>query len=533
MRWWMCLACLLGCSEELIEQDISPPHESDVDAWVVDAWAAPDAVPDPDDGVPPPDGGPDDMAATDAQGIVYLDGRVDAAPLPADAALPPDDAGPRPDTAPPPAVDCSAIAARGYPVCAERADACEVVFEDGAGCTAVCALAGLGCAEALENVDDMCAADRDRPAIDCDSGHQSDYCVCAGPADPNVDPPPMGDRFERLLAERVGFGRNARGGDPDRVYRVTNRRDAGNGSLRAALEDDTPWWIVFDVDGTIVLDDDIRIRSRKTIDGRGRDVTIDGTLRVDRTRHVIVSDVKMTRSIRGGENMCDQDGDGILITGRGGADPGDFESRDIWINHVEFFDGGDGLLDIRGGSNITVSWCRFHTHKKASLAWRDSEGDGTPGMHMTWHHNHFDGTSVRNPRFHYGWAHMFNNVWDEWWQYGAASYDGARMLTERNVFAPAADCNAIEMLMPCVDQNPCGDDNDLFVNRQIAVQTDGEDNAVGYARSVEDLLLGNAVIQVRSPERVPDPGYAYRAEVADMDLAERVRAGAGPRVNWR
>lgn len=68
----------------------------------------------------------------------------------------------------------------------------------------------------------------------------TDYCEC-GPVvgehpDAGMTGTPVEEdctrypyRAETLLAEREGFGRNARGGDPSRVYRVT----ASVGSTRA------------------------------------------------------------------------------------------------------------------------------------------------------------------------------------------------------------------------------------------------------------------------------------------------------------
>lgn len=529
MRAWMLVAVVLaGCSEATNEDFVvdrggpAPDAAGGADA----APPTPDAV-GPDAHVPARDAAPpvadaatsNADAGRDADAALADAAPTDAAPIPeADAAAPP--------------VDCAPIAAAGHTVCAATPTGCEAVFDDRSGCTAVCARAGLACAGAFEDVPDACAPDEARPPVACDSGHQSDYCVCAGPAvDP--PPPPAGDRFASLLAERQGFGASARGGDPGRVYRVTTLRDGGAGSLRAALEDATPWWIVFEVDGRITWDAEVRLGGRKTVDGRGRAVVVDGTWRLQGIRDVIIADVSITRSIRRGEEACGQDGDGLLIRGPGGAAPGDFTTRDIWIHHCELFDGGDGLLDIRGGTDITISWSHFHTHKKVTLAWQDAGGQPAGGMRVTWHHNHFDRTTVRNPRFHYGIAHLYNNVWDAWWQYGASSYDGARMLTEANVFAPADDCVGIPGVLPCDDMNPCGDDGDWAVNRQLAVVSAGEGNAPGFVRSVGDVVGGQGVIQVNGPERVPDPPYAAPVEAAGEALAARVRAGAGPRVDWR
>jgi len=290
---------------------------------------------------------------------------------------------------------------------------------------------------------------------------------------------------------------------------------------------------VFAVDGFIRWDTDVRVESNKTVDGRGRDITVDGTWRLEDVHDVIISDLTLTRSIREGEQACEQDGDVIDIRGAGGSIPSDFTSHDIWIHHIEFRDGGDGLLDIRGGTNITISWSRFLDHKKVSLAWQDTDGQPTPGMQVTWHHNHFDHTTVRNPRFHYGRAHYVNNFVDEWWQSGAASYDEAQFFSEANVYLAADDCYGIPGVSPCEDANPCAVNNDWFVDRSLAVVHAGS-SAPGYIKSVGDLLLNGAEVQSRNAAAVFDPAdtYSMVVEPATEQLAEVIEAEAGPRYSW-
>jgi pectate lyase len=156
-------------------------------------------------------------------------------------------------------------------------------------------------------------------------------------------------------------------------------------------------------------------------------------------------------------------------------------------------------------------------------------------MRVTWHHNHFDGTSVRNPRFHFGRAHLFNNLWSDWWQYGAASYDNAQLFSEANIFRPAENCAGIPNVLPCEDENPCGDDNDWVVDRQKAIVSEGKDNVRGAVRSVGDLTHGASTVQVHRAGDVFDPGdtYDYDAEAANDALEARIREGVGPRVDWR
>lgn len=461
-------------------------------------------------------------------------------------------------------VDCAAVNDHAaWTLCAQDVTTCEVLFEDGAGCPAVCAALGLECGGAYEDVDGACEADYARPALSCTdaSGHGSDYCICTAstcqPAcagrvcgadgcggvcgtcangetcvDGACEDANQEDCTQypysaaTLLAERVGYGAQATGGDPTRVYRVTTLANSGAGSLRNALESNEPYWIVFDVEGRITHPTRVDVRSNKTIDGRGRDITIEGTLHLEDTRNVIISDVALTNTLEG---RCGQDGDVILVTGDGTTNPATFTSRDLWFHHLELYDGGDGLLDLRGASRVTISWVHMHTHKKAMLMWQNRDGGAVPGMRVTMHHNFLDRLTLRGPQFIYGWAHFFNNYHFEWYEYGAGSLGGAQMVSEHNVYEarPGNFC-----VPACPDPNPCGD-NDRVVSKRALV-SDWAENGAGSVRSTNDLLLDDAEVEERNPTQVFDAAaeYSYTLETADTALAQRIRDGAGPRVDY-
>lgn len=459
--------------------------------------------------------------------------------------------------------DCSAIAA-SWSLCASGVGSCQAVFSDGTGCQALCAAAGMTCAEVLEDMAGQCTSDLSRPALSCDpaTGHQSDYCVCVdavaclprcqgrscGPdgcggrcgdcptgtcVDGTCHTGPIEDcthypySADVLIAERVGFGRHTTGGDPARVYHVTTLAGSGAGSLRTALESDQPYWIVFDVEGVITHSSEVVVHSNKTVDGRGRDVTVRGAWRLQHVHNIILSDLKLENDLEG---HCTQAGDVLLIRGSGASDPDAYTARDIWLHHLEAYNGGDGLIDIRGGSRITLSWNHLHTHKKAMLCWQTADDLPAPGMRVTFHHNFLDRLSLRGPQFMYGWAHFFNNVHYEWYEYGAASLGDAQFLSERNVYQarPGSIC-----LSPCPDPNPCGD-SDFSVSKKALVTFWTEGNGDGTARSVEDLALEGAEISVRNPDSVfvASDHYSYLAEPADEALKQRVMLGAGPRVDY-
>jgi pectate lyase len=328
---------------------------------------------------------------------------------------------------------------------------------------------------------------------------------------------------EALYAELVGFGEATTGGDPAQPYHVTTLSGSGNGSLKQALESSQPYWIVFDVEGKITIAGGrVEIESNKTIDGRGRDITIEGELRITHSQNVIISDVKLTNELEG---HCTQAGDVISVRGNG-TTPASYTSKNLWFHHVELFNGGDGLLDLRGASGVTISWSHLHTHKKAILASRNLDGSDADGMRVTFHHNFFDRITLRGPQFLYGHAHYFNNYQYEWYEYGAGSLDGAELLSEANIYQAAPNSYCLN----CPDNNPCGDHD--YVVSKAALVTGWSSHGAGYTKSVGDLALEGALVDENQPSNVFTPPYSYSAETASPALAATIAGEAGARVDY-
>ena len=317
-----------------------------------------------------------------------------------------------------------------------------------------------------------------------------------------------------LLSERVGFGRNAGGSG------YKSRMVSSTSELREALESSESLWIVFGVGDVNEALFEVSatgqiVRSNKIIDGRGRNIHISGNLQLD--SNVVLADVRLSNDRTA---QCTQEGDVITVDGSG--------VRDVWLHHVELFHGGDGLFDVRrGATDITLSWSHFHTHKKGMLL--ANKGDDADGMQLTFHHNFFDRLSLRGPQLRYGRVHYFNNYQFEWYEYGAASLLDAQLLSERNVYQarPGTFCAGT-----CPDPNPCGD-NDFEVSK-LAVVNDWGGDCCGNIRSVEDLALEGALIAENNPGSVFDASgeYPYVAEPATQELAARIAAEAGPRVDY-
>ncbi len=107
----------------------------------------------------------------------------------------------------------------------------------------------------------------------------------------------------------------------------------------------------------------------------------------------------------------------------------------VWIDHCELYNGDDGAVDIKRGSDlITVSWNHFHDHDKTCLLGHDdANGAQDIGyLRVTYHHNYFNMSDQRNPRVRFGKpVHVYNNYYYEN-SYGVVSVMGAGVLMENN-----------------------------------------------------------------------------------------------------
>jgi pectate lyase len=119
----------------------------------------------------------------------------------------------------------------------------------------------------------------------------------------------------------------------------------------------------------------------------------------------------------------------------------------VWIDHCEFFDGGDSNLDIvRGSDLVTVSWSKFYyvektdDHRLGSVC--GNNDTDTPGrINVTFHHNYWgNGVLLNMPSVRHGKVHIFNSYFGAAGNdYGISAGYMARLLIENNVFDGVKD----------------------------------------------------------------------------------------------
>ena len=197
-----------------------------------------------------------------------------------------------------------------------------------------------------------------------------------------------------------GAGRFALGGRHGRVIKVTSLEDSGPGSLRAAVEQEGPRTIIFDVGGTIRLKKPLVVRNgRVTIAGQtapGGGITL-------RDRHFeIAADDVIVRFIRarlGNEGGVESD---AFTISRG---------KRIIVDHVSASWSIDETLssgspyktpedDLR---DVTVQWSIISESLRKSLHAKGDHGYGSllrggKGARMSFHHNLWAHHAARMPR---------------------------------------------------------------------------------------------------------------------------------------
>ncbi|MBA0616195.1 hypothetical protein Godav_016263 [Gossypium davidsonii] len=271
----------------------------------------------------------------------------------------------------------------------------------------------------------------------CGTGNPIDDCWRC---DPNWQ-----KNRKRLADCGIGFGRNAIGGRDGRFYVVTDPNDDDPvnpkpGTLRHAVIQDEPLWIVFKRDMVIRLKQELIMNSFKTIDGRGVNVHIanGACITIQYVTNVIIHGlhihdckptgnamVRSSPSHFGWRTMAD--GDAISI----------FGSSHIWVDHNSLSNCADGLVDaVMGSTAITISNNHMTHHNEVMLLGHSDSYTRDKQMQVTIAYNHFgQGLIQRMPRCRHGYFHVVNNDYTHWEMYAIGGSANPTINSQGNRYA--------------------------------------------------------------------------------------------------
>ena len=223
------------------------------------------------------------------------------------------------------------------------------------------------------------------------------------------------------------------GGGAGKVVHVNTRAD-----LERYASSTEPYVIIIDSDitggGVNDLQDEIHVNSNKTIIGAGSGKTLNGVALLSRDKqNIIIRNIRLTRGRI----------DGVAF----------HNCHHVWVDHCDFSNSYDGLLDITNGSDfVTVSWVRLHDHNKVSITNSGTcHYDDYNKERVTFAHCMFDKNTQRNPRIGYGKMHIYNSYWENIKLYCIGFHSQAQVLSENNYFSATARhpfCNQYTDLLP-------------------------------------------------------------------------------------
>ncbi|XP_059452251.1 pectate lyase-like [Corylus avellana] len=260
---------------------------------------------------------------------------------------------------------------------------------------------------------------------------------------------------KRLTKCVLGFGRKTTGGRRGKFYIVTDPSDNDMvnpkpGTLRHAVIQKRPLWIIFARSMVITLSEELLLTSHKTIDARGANVHIafGAGISIQFVKNVIIHGLHIHDIVSAGGGMIRDsvqhvgirsrsDGDGISI----------FGSTNIWLDHLSMSNCQDGLIDvIQGSTAITISNGHFTRHNDVMLFGASDSFEGDSIMQITVAFNHFGrGLVQRMPRCRWGFVHVVNNDYTHWLMYAIGGSQHPTIISEGNRFIAPPNLAAKEV----------------------------------------------------------------------------------------
>ncbi|WP_295071471.1 right-handed parallel beta-helix repeat-containing protein [uncultured Fibrobacter sp.] len=270
------------------------------------------------------------------------------------------------------------------------------------------------------------------------------------------------------------------------------------GSFRECAEKETPVWILFEKDGTYNLRSPLRIKSDKTVDGRGRDIRITGMgILTNESSNLIFENLAFTAPAITALDTTSRRA--LSIHNR---------THHVWVDHCRFEEYPLILVDVKRGSNaVTLSWNRFENAQSGILFGLEPDLFVDSAQTLTLHHNYFSNLELRGVLARRGKIHAYNNFIYDVGDAGMECSDSASCYIEGNVY----------------------NNNVPVRDYRLKIEDSSPDKATeGYVYMI-DNWFGRSGEELAGDAKGYKPDYKVSVDESGAELAVRVKNEAGPR----
>ena len=270
------------------------------------------------------------------------------------------------------------------------------------------------------------------------------------------------------------------------------------GSFRECAEKETPVWILFEKDGTYNLRSPLRIKSDKTVDGRGRDIRITGMgILTNESSNLIFENLTFTAPAITAHDTTSRRA--LSIHNR---------THHVWVDHCTFEEYPLILVDVKRGSNaVTLSWNRFENAQSGILFGLEPDIFIDSAQTLTLHHNYFSNLELRGVLARRGKLHAYNNFFYDVKQAGIECSDSASCYISNNAF---------------------NIETPVAVYRLENEDGTPDESTLGFVK-MDGNMFGLGGEDLAGDANGYELDYMVLVEIPDAELAARIKNEAGPR----